>query len=194
MVVKALKHVNIDEELARFNDGLVRDGGVYVSTRDVPLIIQTPTLTLASEMDEDADFATLKVSPSTLKFFQDVDAALVDLALAKKSSWFREGIAEDLVRSSLKSFVEETTVRVRVGDGVKAFDSLKNEVPLPQAGTRVKAVLELGRITFSKTQYGVVWTLKQLKLLEESKYLFEDEQTEGLVEDIGESILAADIE
>lgn len=194
MVVKALKHVNIDEELARFNDGLVRDGGVYVSTRDVPLIIQTPTLTLASEMDEDADFATLKVSPSTLKFFQDVDAALVDLALAKKSSWFREGIAEDLVRSSLKSFVEETTVRVRVGDGVKAFDSLKNEVPPPQAGTRVKAVLELGRITFSKTQYGVVWTLKQLKLLEESKYLFEDEQTEGLVEDIGESILAADIE
>ena len=196
-MAKALKHVVIDDELALFTEELVRDGGVYVSTRTPSLIAQSPPVLLQTELVEgDTEFATLRVTPSASTFFNQIEEKLVDLAISRKAVWFREGISDDLIRASLKSFVapEERTVRVRVADGLQAFDTTKNVVPLPAPGTRIKAVIELGRITFSKTQFGAVWTLKQVKVVEDSKYLFEEDHVEGLVEDITESILAVDIE
>ena len=83
-------------------------------------------------------------------------------------------------------------MRVRLADTITAYDTSKTQVELPPPGTRVKCILELARITFSKTQFGAVWNLKQLRLVEDTKYLFDEEATEGIAEEINESILAAD--
>jgi hypothetical protein len=195
MVAKALKNVVITDEVAKFDPSLARDGGVYVSTRTPPLLIHTPTVTLTSDLVESEDaatFANLKVKACTAQFFKDVEAAVVALAIDRKGSWFREDIPDDVITHSLRSFLNDGVLRVRVAEGLVAYNAAKAKVDLPAKGTRVRAVLELARITFSKTQFGAVWNLKQVRLTEESSYLFDEDVVEGLAEEINESILAVD--
>lgn len=195
VVAKALKNVDITEEVSHFNPVLERDGGVYVSTIDSPILVQTPSLTLETDLGENDSFANVRLKSTDVVFFKEVEEALLKLALANKATWFREDIADETIVQSLRSFLQEDerSLRVRVSDGVVAFDAEKTRVTLPiAAGTRVKAVLELARITFSKTQFGAVWNLKQIRLVEDTRYLFEEEATSGLVEDINESILLAE--
>ena len=200
MVAKALKNVNIADELALFDTALQRDDGVYatiVSTRSPPLVVHTPTLTLATplaENDETADFANLRLKPCAATFFKDVENAVLALAIERKGTWFREDIPDEVITQSLRSFLneEERVLRVRVSDEIAAYTTDKAKVDLPPRGTKVRAVLELSRITFSKTQFGAVWNLKQVRLAEESTYLFDEDTVEGLAEQISESILALD--
>jgi hypothetical protein len=195
VVAKALKNVDITEEVSHFNPVLERDGGVYVSTIDSPILIQTPSLTLETDLNESDNFINVRLKSADVVFFKEVEEALLKLALANKATWFREDIADETIVQSLRSFLQEEdrSLRVRVSDGVVAFDAAKNRVTLPiPSATRVKAVLELARITFSKTQFGAVWNLKQVRLVEDTRYLFEEEATSGLVEDINESILLAE--
>lgn len=196
VVAKALKNVILEHDLTAFNPVLQRDGGVYVSSLETPLVIQTPTIALASDLSEDASFAALKMKSSVLTFFKTVEDTLIQHAIANKASWFREDIGDETIVQSFKSFLSEDDrmLRVRVAEACTAYDTEKNKIALPQAGTKIKAVLELSRLTFSKTQFGAVWNLKQLRLAEEPKYLFEEECVEGLAEEINESILAVDDE
>lgn len=188
---KALKNVDISEEIAGFSSVLVRDGGVYISTRETPLLVQTPALVFDADLTEDDTFVNIR--PKNTTFFKEVENAVLALALVNKGSWFREDIADDLITNSLRSFVEDDTVRVRVSEGFVAFDVNKTRIPFPvAAGVRVKAVLELERITFSKTQFGAVWNLKQVRLVEDSRYLFDEDVVEGLAEEMNESILLAE--
>lgn len=195
MVAKALKNVVITDEVAAFDSALTRDGGVYVSARTPPLLIHTPTVTLSSDLvenDDTATFANLKVKASAAQFFKDVEDAVLALAIERKGSWFREDIPDEVIAQSLRSFIDEGMLRVRVADEIVAYDPAKAKVDLPPKGTKVRAVLELARITFSKTQFGAVWNLKQVRLTEESTYLFDEEVVEGLAEEINDSILAVD--
>lgn len=199
VAVKALKNVQLKHDLAAFSPSLERDGGVYVSALEHPLIIQTPTLTLTTDLLENDDvvsFTNLRLKTSTLAFFKEVEEELIQQAIAHKGTWFREDIDDETIAQSFKSFVtdEDRLLRVRVADTCTAYDSEKTKVPLPPAGTKVKAVLELSRLTFSKTQFGAVWNLKQVRLAEEPKYLFEEECVEGIAEEINDSILAVDDE
>lgn len=197
VVAKLLKNVNIDNEMSCFEKTLRRDGGVYVSTLPEPLIIQTPAVTIASDLvesDELATFANIKMKSSVLEFFKNVEQQLVQVAFANKATWFREDISDDTISKSLRTFIgeEDRTLRVRLADTITAYDASKKQVQLPSKDTRVKCVLELARITFSKTQFGAVWNLKQLRLVEDTNYLFEDEIVEGIADEINDSILAVD--
>jgi len=196
VVAKALKNVVLEHELSSFSPVLQRDGGVYISTLDTPLVIQTPAITLASDLSDESSFATLKMKSSVLSFFKTVEDTLIQHAIANKGTWFREDISDETITQSFKSFLsdDDRMLRVRVSEACIAYDTEKNKIALPQAGTKIKAVLELSRLTFSKTQFGAVWNLKQLRVAEEPKYLFEEECVEGLAEEINESILAVDDE
>ena len=193
IVVKALQNVHITDEISKFTSELHRDGGVYVSTRDPPLVIQTPALTLETDLTENDTFINLRLKTRDAAFFKHVEEAVSQLALDNKATWFREDIADETISQSLRSFLQDRILRVRVAEELAVFDASKTRIDLPVASTtRVKAVLELSRITFSKTQFGSIWNLKQLRLVEDSTYLFDEEVTGGLVETINESILLAE--
>jgi hypothetical protein len=206
-VVKALSAIDAPQEvLSRVVESdLVREQGVYVSTLESPLIVQTPVVTLVSDIggegngdEELSPFATLKVRGCTAQQLKAVEDAVAELAVTRKKQWFREDISDETIRAGVKRFVdvEQKNVRVRVADAITVFDaSRKKTEDIPSRGTRVKAVLELSRITFSKTQFGVVWKLKQLKLAADSTCLFEEDDEEKervakLADNMDETILA----
>lgn len=194
-IIKALKNIDASEEVSRFESSLTRDGGVYVSALSSPLLVQTPAVTISSDLlenDEQVTFAHLKLKTPLLAIFRDIEHEILQRALAQRNTWFREDISDETIQQSFKSFIQldDRTLRVRLADDLRAFDARKTPIALPGKGTRVKAVLELGRITFSKTQFGAVWNLKQVRLVEDSKYLFDEEDSTGIATDMSDSILA----
>jgi hypothetical protein len=204
MVTLPLKNLDVHTIFSGFSETLVRDGQVYVSAREAPLLVHCPPVRLASSLtagdDDTQDFVLLKPKAALLDTFKVVEAQAIALAIANKATWFREDISEDTIAASFKSFVdgEAGTVRVRVSEALAVYDAGKALVSSPPPkGTRVRAVLELARITFGKTQFGLVWTLKQLKLADiPAACLFDDEDEDGtgaqqVAETLDDSILAA---
>lgn len=200
----ALRNVVIEDETPKFSTTLHKDQGVYVSSLTTPLCLYTPTVVLASELrdtnDEMASFASLQLKSSVLTFFQQFEEAIIKLAIARKAEWFKEDIDDAVIREGLKSFVdaESKSLRVRVPENCTAFDVSRAKTDLPCEGTRVKAILELARITFSKTQFGIVWKLKQLQLADDTRCLFDEDtlvqSNHTLKDTLDDTLLAVDDE
>lgn len=182
----SLRDVNVGEVFTGFSDALVRDGNVYISRRDTPFLVHTPPLRLAGPLatadGETEDFVLLKPKAAALELFKTVEAQAMAMAFENKSTWFREDISDETIMASFKSFVdgENGVIRVRVSESLVMYDAAKNliEGSHPVQGARVKAVLELARITFGKTQFGLVWTLRQIKVADvPATYLFDDDES-----------------
>jgi hypothetical protein len=195
-MIKPLKNVSA-EDVQNFEEKLSRHESVYVAHLDPALTVSTPAVTLLTSLAPTGEdlptFALLKVGASALASFKTVEDAALAACFRNKASWFREDLADETLRSSFKTFVDEDakTIKVRVAEGVTAFGVERAPLELPGEGVKVKAVLELSRLTFGKTECGVVWKLRQLKLVGESKCLFEDDVAETQAPPLADSILAA---
>ena len=203
--VKQLKSVVPSEDIATFDETLTRNESVYVALLNPPLTVATPTSTLLTSLAPGPDdenlpaFALLKVNAASLATLKAVEAAALEACFKNKATWLREDLDDDTLRASFKSFVDEEskTLKVRVSEGVAAFDSDRVQLPLPAEGAKVKAVLELSRLTFGKTECGLIWRLRQVKVVGESRSLFDEDTVvaglpvDTLAETLGDSILAA---
>lgn len=201
--VKQLKAVVPSEDIAAFDETLTRNESVYVALLNPALTVATPTSTLLTSLaagadDNDAEdqpaFALLKVNAASMATLKAVEDAALEACFKNKATWFREDLDDETLRASFKSFLDQDakTVKVRVSEGVAAFDTDRTKLPLPAEGCKVKAVLELSRLTFGKTECGLVWTLRQVKVVGESRCLFdEDVVVDTLAETLADNILAA---
>lgn len=170
-----------------FSEQLDRDNMVYVSRLPEPLLVQTPIITLAGPLTNDenelVDMVDLKFKKAHVNAFLMVEDHLKQCAKERKLEWFKnDELLDEVIDTAYKSFVDQDrkTVRVRVDEQLSVFDSHKNKCEPPGEGAKVKAVLELSRGTFTKTQFGTVWTLKQLKRADDdasTPYLFDPEET-----------------
>lgn len=186
--MKQLKNVDLHADLARFDDALHKDGNIYVASLETPLVIATPPLLLDTPMavdEEPAAFVKLKLPAHALDFFASVEGAVLEAALAHKATWFREDLGDDALRASFKSFLnaDAKLLKVRVASDAVAFDAQRASTVLPaERGVRARAVLELSRIIFGKSEFAAVWKLKQIKLVD-NKYLFDDEEVPAGIAD-----------
>lgn len=187
-----IKQVNIEEAFSTFEDTLRKEPPVYVANLlPKPLVITTGVITLAAPVagpdGEPLPSTVLKLPLAANNFFADVEVAIKNTCIEKKAQWFKESLSNDALHMSFKSFLHEDCLSVRVDEGVTAFGPDKTQVPLPEENTKVKAVLELSRITFGKTEFGAKWKLRQLKVMEVApKYLFDDEDIADTLPDTEE--------
>jgi hypothetical protein len=161
-MVKSYKSVDIASTFQFSNDDLAREGSVYVSTLPETVAITTNAVTLESTIDDSTKFVTLGVSHALRDFFLDVERAAVAHCIANKERWFKGG---EGIEEHLKSFVDGDRVKVRVKvDELDCFDVNKCLADPPLPGASVKALLETSKITFGKTEFGIIWTLRQIRL------------------------------
>ena len=163
---------------ASFANTLSRQDDVFVAPLDAPLYILSPTMRLQTalfdEEDELCDYATFKMKSTHLAAFQGMEDLLLDMAKSNKQTWFgNDDITDAFLESSLKRFVDPATktVTVKVHEGLSGRT---NASP----GTRVKVVLACDQAIFTRTQFGVPWTMHVIRSIEneESMYLFDAEE------------------
>lgn len=152
---------------------LEKRGAVYAAPLAEPLLVQTPPLTLASDLvDEEgvpAGHAYVLLPRAFLKFAREAEARVVDACVANKAEWFRRRpVTDDALRAGFKEFCKASGhLKVKVPEDALVFDhegALLDRQAYVRAGQSVRALLQLDRVCFGRTEFGAMWSLVQAQL------------------------------
>jgi hypothetical protein len=143
-----------------------------------PITVQSPVMTLNDDLvDADGEFAEMccwRVKKAHVPYFQRAEDRLLDSAKANCVEWFGQELDDEFLESSHRRFMDEENrvLTVRVHDGV--VDELKRK-------TKARIVLEADGAVFTRSEYGLVWTMMCVSKLENgrSQYLFDEEEVLG---------------
>jgi hypothetical protein len=163
-----------------FASTLERRGDVFVAPFAAgPLAVITPTITIKTEIsdeDEDLEYVDLRLKTSACDLMRRLEEDLLQKAKHSKDEWFQNPDMDDaFLDHSFKRFVDEgRVITVRLDDALEVPDGCVTK------GTKAKVVLECEGAVFTRTQFGVLWTLKMIKAIDKNEYLFDPEETVGL--------------
>jgi len=171
--ITSVKNVNFDSTLERVND-------TYVAKLNSgePLCILTPPVVLKeSVVDDDGDtrdYIQIKLKRVYGDTFEQLESRLLQAAKDRKVEWFQnEDLEDGFLENALRRFYDPHTkcLMVRVDDDIGGTLN----API---GSRVRCVLELNSAVFTRTQYGVLWTVTLIKPAStaENAYLFDPEE------------------
>lgn len=146
---------------------LRKEGTTRVAELVRPLLIQTPTLTLASPLHDDDESGPphvhLALPPAFAQFATEVEGAALQAALDNKAEWFGD-IDDDTLVAAFRPLCKPSGhLRVELPDDAVVFDADGALVSRAQVtpGHAVRAILRLDRITFGRTEFEAAWTLVQ---------------------------------
>ncbi len=158
-----------------------REGKLYIVKLKDKLVVQTPVLTLTTPLvDDEGDplpFATLAVPSQFGAFARRVEALVLEACVANKADWFRKDLDDDALRAGFKTFLRPNgTLKIKVPEDAAVFDADKRPIAPGDvtAGTQVRAIIELSRISFGKTEFGAMWRLVQARAVATPECLIED--------------------
>ena len=150
-----------------------KEGGMYVVRLDPPLLVQTPVVEVASDLDQDEAFAYLEPRGAFLQFVRDVEAFIVSEAIRHKAEWLPRlpHVDDEDLSRRFRSFVAESEaggprrLKTRVlPASFVAYDEAGVECEgVVRAGSTVRAVMELSRVCFGRSEFGALWRLLQTR-------------------------------
>lgn len=175
-VVQKKAHKYTALQSLSYGESLERRGDLFVAPFTEPLVIQSPTMTLAEDLfNEDGEYKTyvgFKVKRAHAHIFDEAETALLSEAVKNSSNWFGQELEQSFIESCFKRFFDPSTriLTVRLDEGFTADVS---------KGTKVKIVLESDGALFTKKQFGLLMTAKVITKIENSptQYLFDSEET-----------------
>lgn len=191
-MVQLLKDVKPDS--LQFED-VKREGSMYTARIKHKLSIQSPVV-LCKERITNSNGETLPymyITPdATLDtWLQQFEAYILDQAVQHKDAWFRKNTSDSDVQQTYKSYFRDNTFRLRMTDDVEIFDTTRtilNPGDL-QPGTKVKLIMDLGRVSFGRTEWGCVWRVSQIMVQNTRGCLFTDEGDEGATSEVDDDFL-----
>jgi len=172
-VVQHYKFVDLQSALAPAAFlPLEKHGGMYVAKLATPLLVQTPPLALLSPLEDDdghpLPYAHLAVPRAFLRFLQDAEERVFQACVENKGQWFRRAVEDQTLRASFKQFCKPSedgggVLKIKVPRDVLVFDSQGTLLRSADVGTgaTMRALLELSRVCFGRTEFGALWTLTQ---------------------------------
>lgn len=136
-----------------------------------PLLVQTPTVTLASPLwdaseDESPPHTHLHLAPAFAEFAARVEAAVVQAALVHKDEWFGPGTHDRTVAAAFKPLCKPGGhLKVALPPGVGVFDPAGQQIAHEAlaVGDAIRCILRLDAIILGRTEFGAMWTLVQVQ-------------------------------
>lgn len=161
---------SIDVSSIAFGPVVSAGDRVSVPLESAPLRVVTKKTVLAnSPLDGDGNvnpFVSIKLATvSDKKFFDAFEKRVLAEAVASKAEWFGETVDADHVTSSFKSFVKDGALKVRVSSDTSSFDEAGDSADIASffAGDEVRALLEATAVRLGRSEFGIVWALRQLR-------------------------------
>lgn len=186
--LQALQHA-----LEHVPDNLIRDGQIYVAPLHPP--VQIPISACVTDgpalLQEAGTFITLQIDQEMADFFVAAEDAILETSLPLREKWFAKGVSEEDLRAGFKRFADgaERIVSVKLDNDVALFEEDIEELQQTCGPLRIKAILELGRVSFGKSEWGGLWRLRRFKVLAASQQ--QQEEDFCLVDGDGSEIAAS---
>lgn len=167
----AIPYRNVDLSSITYGS-MIKDTSarLYVVPIEPVVAIQTTPITLATGLDDPSvSFAYLQPDAKLEAFFKDTEQTIADACVTNKNEWFAvaKNLEDDALRRGFKSFFSDQGFKVKVSPDVPCFDAEKKPVgreDIP-AGTVIRAILELSRVSFGRHEYGSTWKIVQVQVV-----------------------------
>lgn len=166
-------------------EAVQKAGKTRVAPLAQPVLLQTPAFELTAPiLTEDGDAipcAYLRPPSEFLDLLERTEKHILDLCVAVKADWAPSKTDDDL-RANFKSFLKEGTLKASLPDHCLFFDAAKAPCARADVGTHARAILQLERVVFGKTEFGALWRVVQLQALPEPegpKCLMLSDEEEG---------------
>ena len=180
-MVNLLKDVKPDE--FEFED-VHREGNMYTSRLKNKLTIQSPVVVckekITNSSDEVLPYLYITPDPALQQWLTAFDEYIVSQAHEHRETWFRKHTTDSDIQQTFKPYLRDGVFRLRMTEDVEIFDTsrtLVNPADL-KAGTKVKVIMELGRISFGRTEWGCVWRASQIMVQNTRGCLFSEDVNE----------------
>ncbi len=147
-----------------------KTGGLYAARLAAPLLVQTPPLALVSPLDDEdgtpLPHAHVSLPRAFLQFATEAEERVLAACLANKAEWFRRPMEDQSLRASFKQFCKAAgggVLKIKVPRECLVFDSQGGVLERGdlRPGASVRAILELSRVCFGRTEFGAMWSLVQ---------------------------------
>lgn len=184
----AVQAKNFDASAVAFGEVSSRDGRVTVPIT-TPVRVVTDVVELVNHLS-DADgsvnpFMTIKFrNQADAAFFEAFEARVVEAAKEDRKAWFSGEPEDERIESSLKSFTKSGVLKVRNSKSVEAFssDGSPSDVRDIFLGDAARVLLVAKEVKIGKVEFGVMWTLEQLRVAKKTQCLIEDDVSDGEVD------------
>jgi hypothetical protein len=173
---------NIDfEEHVTFQE-MRAEGRLHVVPFTVPVSVQTPPMTLATEpCNEDGErlpFVNVVAPKPFLDFLTRFEEHLVHSSIDNKKEWFKKKLDDDAVRECFKSFMRPGGVlKLKLTDATQAFDASGKLMRLEDIAieSRIRCIVEANRVSFGKQEFGSVLRIVQMQVLSDPPCMLLDD-------------------
>ena len=156
---------------------ITKESKSYIARIEPRLVIQTPPIQVTSPLVCDGDhmpFVYLRVTGPFEKYLKETEEKVLNFCVAHKKDWLKRDLDDDAIRHCFKSFFKDDSIKVMVPEDVVVFDATKSTIDRDGLGNNVRAILELNRIVFGKTEFGAMWRVLQLQTVESPRCLIDD--------------------
>lgn len=151
---------------------LRREGATRVAALVQPLLIQTPTVTLASPLQhgdeqEVTTHAHLALPSAFGQFVAEVEALALQAALTHKAEWFSTDVDDDTLVAAFRELLKPSGhLKVHLDPEVSVFDPEGGLLARTDVhpGQAIRCILRLDQITFGRTEFAAEWSLHQAQV------------------------------
>jgi hypothetical protein len=194
MSTAPVKCQSVDPASIEFGDVVVDGARVSVPLKTALSVFTGPVVLCNAPLDpsdyEPVPFLTVKPTTAIGKrFFEAVEARLLAVAQSNSKEWFN-GADTEVIKNSLKSFVKDGSVKLRLASDAVAFDAQGDASDLSEflAGDTVRAVVETSAARLGKQEFGIVWRVVQLRRTPKAVCLIKDTDTDESLEEWDEFV------
>lgn len=157
---------------------------IQATTNENEILFQLTNLHCKSEVGSTFDVQV--TNEANIDLLREAEDQMLQLAKDNKENWFPDQeITDDYLDNAFMSFIKpikksnDVNFRMRTSSRLSVFDTNKEEIEKEEVteGMKVSSIVQLSGIWFTKTRFGVVWKVFQIKQEKEKKKkicLFED--------------------
>ncbi|AGE50142.1 hypothetical protein ATCVCanal1_316R [Acanthocystis turfacea Chlorella virus Canal-1] len=153
------------EASARDFSEMSKEKGMY-AVKFTPIYVQTPVLVLE---DYQRRSAILRLPQKFCDFVASVEKSVGEAAKENREKWFKAPLDDDDIAQGLKTFLSGDTLTVKVDEDFALFDHTETCVDDIKTPVKVRCILKTSEISFGKSEFGTIFTLKQAQLAKTPK-------------------------
>lgn len=162
------------------------DGGRVTVPLAEPLRVVTDVAELVNHLS-DAEgnvnpFLTVKFrNQADADFFAAFESRVVAAAKENREAWFAGSPDDEKIETSLKAFSNGKNLKIRANKNVEAFnaDGTQADVRDVFANDAARFLLSAKEVKIGKVEYGIVWTLEQLRVAKKTTCIIDDDPSDA---------------
>ena len=168
------------------NRYVVTAGYKEESSEVQPLLVQILKTTTKEEINPEGT-VEIDISQNS-EIFKEIEEQIIEVSKSKKDEWFEgkelpDAYFDQAFLPAMKTVKRTSSLKCKIAKGCQVYNSSKEEIDFEELkkNKSLSFIIQVSGIWFSKSRFGVIWKIVQIKTntgkaILKTNYMFEEEE------------------